>query len=82
MTTPSSFSPGASDEFAAGLNHQVNPGRANEGSITLNDAADSSGQGLDATSARWDAMTPHQVLRTTLGAAGDTGSDQTSYEEA
>jgi len=54
--------------FGLGVNHQVNPGRANTGSITLNDT------GLDQTSQQ-AATTPHGVLATTMGAASqDDGS--------
>jgi hypothetical protein len=65
----------ANDEFSAGISHQVNPGRANASSITLNDTASIADQGLDETSQRWAATTPHAVLRTAMGAGSqDDGS--------
>ena len=53
-------------EFSAGVNH-LTSGRANDNSITLNDTASMADQGLDQTSQRWAATTPHSVLRATVG---------------
>lgn len=57
------------DEFGAGIDHLTNPGRANVSSITL-------GGSLQADSDRWNGMSPHSVLGTTVGA----GSDDNAYE--
>lgn len=54
-------------EFAAGVSHLANPGRANVGSITLGTDASEADQGLDQTSARWDSLTPHAVLQSATG---------------
>jgi len=56
-------------EFGAGINHPVNPGRQNLGSVTL-------GGSLQADSARWDATTPHAVLHTaqSTGTPADTAA--------
>lgn len=56
------------DAFGDGLNHVVNPGRSNLGSITLGDQASSADQGLEDTAERWNAAsmsaatTPQGVL--------------------
>jgi hypothetical protein len=55
-------------EFQAGINHQVNPGRSNPGSITLADG------GLQADSDRWAAMTPHGVLNSATAGSSDDSS--------
>jgi hypothetical protein len=65
---------GANDAFTSGVAHIVNPGRANANSVTLNDSASTADQGLADTSARWDASTPHAVLRTALGGS-PSGTD-------
>ena len=77
MTTPASYPTGANQAFGAGINHLVNPGRANGGSITLDGS-------LQADSARWDGMTPHGVLRTaqTTGTPADTGTSAELGQEA
>jgi hypothetical protein len=64
-----------SDAFNDGLNFTRNSGRGNDSSITLGGAASSSDRGLDSTSARWSAMTPHAVL-----AQASTGQEDTSWE--
>jgi hypothetical protein len=81
MTTPASYSPGANDAFTSGVAHQVNPGRANAGSITLNGTASTADQGLDQTAQHWAATTPHAVLATTAGAGSD-GSWQRMQRDA
>lgn len=67
MSLTASYPTGANRAFGAGVNHPVNPGRANIGSITL-------GSGLQADSARWDALSPHSVLHMaqTSGTPADT----------
>lgn len=66
---------GSNDAFQSGVLHQVNPGSSNASSITLNDTASIADQGLDETSQRWAATTPHAVLRTAMGAGSqDDGS--------
>lgn len=56
---------GTSAAFGAGVNHLLNSGRANAGSITL-------GGGLQADADRWSSMTLRGVLRT---ATGDSPAD-------
>ena len=60
MTAPASYLTGANQAFNSGVAHQVNPGRANVGSVTLDG-------GLQSDSDRWSSMTPHGVLRTAMG---------------
>lgn len=74
MTTPASYSPGALDEFSAGVNHMANAGRGNDNSVTL-------GGALQADSDRWDvesrqaAVTPHSVLSTYAFSRSTNGTD-------
>lgn len=49
-------------EFSAGIDHQVNPGRSNLGSITLSGSSEQS------------AVGPHAVLSTTVGGSQDDGT--------
>jgi hypothetical protein len=68
------------ESFSAGVSHLTNVGRANLGSITLGIDA-----GLEQTAARWDSMTPHRVLASTVGASDDNayerlGRDDGSYQ--
>ena len=65
------------DAFGLGVAYQVNPGRANSGSITLGTDA-----GLDQTSQRWNGLTPHSVLASTVGAGSDDGSWQRMQRDA
>jgi hypothetical protein len=58
-------------EFGNGLSHVVNPGRSNENSIVLDG-------GLQQTGDRWNAMTPHGVLNTALGASSQ---DDSSWQQ-
>jgi hypothetical protein len=72
------------DAFSVGVNHLVNPGRANVGSITLNGSARMADQGLDQTAQRWDSLTPHGVLRTVLASrsSADTAMSVEFGQEA
>ena len=67
-------------EFSAGVNH-LTSGRANNNSITLNDTASTADQGLDQTSQRWAATTPHSVLRS-AGAGADDGTFERLQRDA
>lgn len=58
-------------EFGAGVNHATTSGRANDQSITLDTAASSADQGLQADADRWASLTPHGVLASATGAGLD-----------
>jgi hypothetical protein len=64
-----------SEAFGLGVSHLTASGRGNDQSITLGDSASMADQGLDATSAKWDAMSPHGVLQQT-----QVGSEDTSWQ--
>jgi hypothetical protein len=65
------------DEFSAGHTPLANAGRSNDNSVTLGD------QGLDQTSARWDGITPHSVLASTVGGGSqDDGSFERVQRDA
>jgi hypothetical protein len=61
--------------YGDGIGHARNPGRANAGNITLNDAASMADQGLDQTAQRWAATTPRAVLATTVGTGSPTDTN-------
>jgi hypothetical protein len=64
----------ANDAFGQGLNHTQNAGHANTQSLTL-------GGSLQATSDRWNGLTPHVVRNTGMGAAQNDGSFQQYQRE-
>jgi hypothetical protein len=66
---------GANAELQAGINHQVNPGRGNDNSVTLGDA------GLQADSDRWNQLTPRAVLSTATGTQNDSSWEQYQREQ-
>ena len=57
-------------EFGAGIDHLTNAVRSNDNSVTLG------GGGLQADSDPWNSLSPHGVLRTTIGTGSpaDTNS--------
>lgn len=57
--------------FSDGLNFTQNTGRGNDSSVTLTDG------GLDATSARWAALTPKGIVS---GLTGDGAGDDSPFE--
>jgi hypothetical protein len=65
-------------ELNAGIDHLANAGHGNDSSVTLNG-------GLEADSARWDAMTgqaattPHSVLSTYAFSRSANGSDGQNF---
>jgi hypothetical protein len=61
------------DAFSDGLNYAQNTGRANDNSVTL-------GGSLQATSDRWNSLTPHGVLGTTVGTSSQDDGAWQDYE--